>query len=37
MKVPSLDPGGLFKDYEYHKVTPVSCEIKDMVAISLNY
>ena len=37
MKVPILDPGGLFKDYEYHKVTPVSCEIKDMVAISLNY
>ena len=37
MKVPILDPGGLFKDYEYHKVTTVSCEIKDMVAISLNY
>ena len=37
MKVPILDPGGLFKDYELHKVTPVSCEIEDMDAISLNY
>ena len=30
-------PGGLFKDYELHKVNPVSCEIEDMDAISLNY
>ena len=37
MKVPILDPGGLFKDYELHKVNPVSCEIEDMDAISLNY
>ena len=37
MKVPILDPGGLFKDYELHKVTPVSCKIEDMDAISLNY
>ena len=37
MKVPILDPGGLFKNYELHKVTPVSCEIEDMDAISLNY
>ena len=37
MKVPSLDPGGLFKDYELRKVTPVSCEIENMDAISLNY
>ena len=31
MKVPILDPGGLFKfkDYELHKVNPVSCEIED--------
>ena len=27
MKVPILDSGGLFKDYELHKVNPVSCEI----------
>ena len=37
MKVPILDPGGLFKDYELHKLTPVSCEIEDVDAISLNY
>ena len=37
MKVPILDPGGLFKDYELYKVTPVSCEIEDKDAISLNY
>ena len=37
MKVPLLDSGGLFKDYELHKVNPVSCEIEDMDAISLNY
>ena len=37
MKVPILDPGGLFKDYELHKVNPVSCEIGDMDAIPLNY
>ena len=36
-KVPILDPGGLFKDYELHKVNPVSCEVEDMDAISLNY
>ena len=35
MKVPILDPSGLFKDYELHKVTPVSCEIEDMDAVSL--
>ena len=37
MKVLILDPSALFKDYELHKVTPVSCEIEDMDAISLNY
>ena len=37
MKVPILDPGGLFQDYELHKANPVSCEIEDMDAISLNY
>ena len=37
MKVPILHPGGIFKDSELHKVTPVSCEIEDMDAISLNY
>ena len=37
MKVLILEPGGLFKDYELHKVNPVSCEIEDMDAITLNY
>ena len=37
MKVPILDPGGLFKDYELHKVNSVSCEMEDMDAIPLNY
>ena len=36
-KVPILDPSGLYKDYELHKVTPVSLEIEDMDTISLNY
>ena len=34
MKVPILDPGGLFNDYELHKVNPVSCKIEDMDGIS---
>ena len=33
VKVPILDPGGLFKDNELHRVNPVSCEIEDMDAI----
>ena len=37
MKVPTLDLCGHFKDNELHKVNPVSCEIEDMDAISLNY
>ena len=37
MKVPILGPGGLFKDYELHKVNPVSSEMEDMDAITLNY
>ncbi|XP_067030732.1 uncharacterized protein [Acropora muricata] len=36
IKVPILDPGGLFQDYELHKVNPVSCEMKDMGVISLS-
>jgi len=35
--VPVLDPGGLFKDYELHKVATVSTGIKEMDALSLNY
>lgn len=37
LKVPLSDSDGLFKDYELHKVNPVSCEIEDMDAISLDY
>ena len=28
MKVPILDSSGPFKDYELHKINPVSCEIE---------
>ena len=35
MKIPILDPGGLFKDYELHKVNSC-CEIADIDALSLN-
>ena len=32
-----FETGGLFKDYELHKVNSFSCEIEDMDAITLNY
>ena len=34
IKVPVLDPGGLFKDYDLHKI---STGIEEMDALSLNY
>ena len=37
IKVPVLDPGGLFKDYDLHKVATVSTDIEEMDALSLNY
>ena len=37
IKVPILDPGGLFKDYDLHKVVTVSTGIEEMDALSLNY
>ena len=37
VKVPVLDCGGLFKDYDLHKVTAVSVDIAGMDALSLNY
>jgi len=37
VKVPVLDCGGLFKDYELHKVTILSVGIARMDALSLNY
>ena len=35
--MPILEPSGLFKDYELHKVNSVSCEKEDMDAITLDY
>ena len=32
-----LDPGGLFKDYDLHKVATLSTGIEEMDALSLNY
>ena len=37
VKVPVLDCGGLFKDYDFHKVTALSADIAGMDALSLNY
>ena len=37
IKVPVLDPGGVFKDYDLHKVATLSTGIEDMDALSLNY
>jgi hypothetical protein len=37
VKVPMLDPGGIFKDYDLHKVVPLSGDITEMDAVSLNY
>ena len=30
IKVPVLDPGGLFKDYDLHKVATLSADIEEM-------
>ena len=34
---PSLDPGGLFKGYDLHKVAQLSTSIEEMNAVTLNY
>ena len=36
-KVPVLDCGGVFKDYELHKVCALSADIAAMDVLSLNY
>ena len=36
-QVPVLDCGGLFKDYDLHKVTALSADIAGMDVLSLNY
>ena len=35
--MPVLDPGGLFKEYDLHKVAILSTGIEEMDALSLNY
>ena len=37
VQVPVLECGGLFKDYDLHKVTALSAYIAGMDALSLNY
>ena len=37
IKVPVVDPGGAFKDYDLHKVATLSTGIKEMDTLSLNY
>ena len=37
VKVPVLDCGGVFKDYELHKVCTLSADIAAMDVLSLNY
>ena len=37
VQVPLLDCGGLFKDYDLHKVTTLSADIAGMDVLSLNY
>ena len=37
IEVPVLDCGGLFKDYDLHKVIALSADIAGMDALSLNY
>ena len=34
---PVLDPGGLFKGYNLHKVAQLSISIEEMDAVTLNY
>ena len=34
---PVLDPGGLFKGYDLHKVAQLSTSIEDMDVVTLNY
>ena len=37
VKAPVLDPGGLFKGYDLHKVAQLSTSIEDMDVVTLNY
>ena len=35
--MPVSDPGGVSKDYDFHKVATLSTGIEEMDALSLNY
>ena len=37
VKVATLEPGGLFKDYDVHKVQSLEVSLVEMDAVSLNY
>ena len=37
VKAPVLDPGGLFKNYDLHKVARLSTSIEEMHTVNLNY
>lgn len=37
VQFPVLDCGGVFKDYEWNKVKPLSEKIEEMDAVTLNY
>lgn len=37
LKIPTLEPGGIFKDYELYKVQPLDVSIVDMDVLSANY
>jgi len=37
VKVPAIDCGGLFRDYDLHKVTALRADIAGMNALSLSY
>ena len=37
VKVPVLDPGGLFKGYDLHKVARLSTSIEEMDTVNFNY
>ena len=37
VKAPVLDPGGLFKGYDLHKVARLSTNMEEMDAVNLNY
>ncbi len=37
VKVPILEVGGVFREYELHKVQPLTLPVTEMDALTLNY